>query len=109
MIKVYLASPYTNGDVAKNVKLQIDTSHDLMDLGYNPMVPLMAHFLQMSKTRDYEEWLRIDFDWISICDVLFRIPSDIPSPGADREVVHALSLGIPVVYSIDELIKQFPV
>ena len=35
-IKVYIASPYTLGDVAVNVKNQIDAANELLELGYLP-------------------------------------------------------------------------
>jgi hypothetical protein len=34
MIKVYIASPYTIGDVAVNVRHQIDAADELMSSGY---------------------------------------------------------------------------
>lgn len=103
MIKVFIASPYTIGDVAVNVKLQLDTANVLISLGFNPYVPLLSHFLHMAHPRPYEDWIRIDNDWIVECDYVLRLPGE--SSGADNEEMLAKSIGIPVVYSIDELLK----
>ena len=98
MTKIYIASPYTKGDPAINVKIQMDCANRLMDLGFSPYVPLLCHFLHMANPRPYKDWMELDLDWIRVCDYLLRLPGE--SPGADREVEFAKSLNIPVVYSL---------
>ena len=44
MVKVYIASPYTKGDTAVNVKRQLDAVDELMDAGFAPFAPLYSHF-----------------------------------------------------------------
>ena len=105
MIKVYLASPYSIGDQAVNVKLQIDTANKLMDAGYAPFAPLYHHFQHMVHPRPYHDWVKIDLEWVKVCDCVIRLPGK--SKGADGEVEFAKSLGIPVFYSIDEVVKYF--
>lgn len=100
-IKVYIASPYTKGDVAVNVKRQLDCFAELMDLGFAPHAPLYSHFQHMTHPRPYEKWLELDLEWVSVCDCLLRLEGE--SSGADREVEFAESKGIPVFYSIDDL------
>jgi len=101
MIKVYIASPYTLGDVAQNVRLQIDTVDVLMNKGFLPFAPLYSHFQHMVHPRPYTDWLKIDFEWIKSCDCILRLVGE--SSGADAEVKHAIELNIPVFYSIEEL------
>jgi len=101
-MKVYIASPYTQGDVAVNVKRQIDCADKLMDLDFIPFVPLYSHFQHMVHPRPYQDWIDIDLEWVKSCDIILRLDGD--SKGADGEVKFAESLGIPVVYSIGELI-----
>jgi hypothetical protein len=102
MVCVYLASAYTKGDTAVNVKVQIDAADQLMNLGYCPIVPLLTHFHHMIHPRPYEDWVKIDNELVRRSDVVLRIPSE--SKGADAEVELAKSLNIPVVYSIEELL-----
>ena len=103
MIKVYIASPYTKGDVAVNVKAQLDAADELMNEGFAPFAPLYSHFQHMAHPRPYEDWMKIDFEWIPACDCLLRLPGE--SSGADREIELAESLGMPVYYNMEELCK----
>jgi hypothetical protein len=66
--KVYIASPYTKGDIAVNVKRQIDVADELMTLGYAPFVPLYSHFQHMVHPRPYTDWVEIDLEWVPVCD-----------------------------------------
>ena len=99
MKKIYIASPYTLGDVALNVKKQMDIADLLMTEGYAPFVQLYSHFQHMMNPRPYEDWLKMDFIWLAACDVVLRLYCE--SKGADREVEHAKKLNIPVVYSVN--------
>lgn len=107
MLMVFISSPYTLGDVALNVKTQIDAADKLMDRGYCPLAPLLTHFQHMVHPRSYEDWLKIDFEYLSRSDVVLRLPGE--SSGADREVAHARKLGLPVVFSLEELYEKYPV
>lgn len=102
-IAVYIASAYTKGDVAVNVKRQIDIANELMDLGYCPIIPLMSHFQHLVHPRPYEDWIRVDNELVLRSDIVLRIPSE--SSGADAEVQLAIKNNIPVVFSIKELNK----
>lgn len=106
MVMVYIASAYTIGDTAENVKVQLDAADELMTLGYCPVVPLLTHFQHIHHPRPYEDWMLIGMEKIRRCDAVLRIPGE--SAGADQEVELAISLGIPVVYSIEELQKLDP-
>jgi len=102
MLVVYIASPYTKGDVAVNVKVQFDTADYLMDNDICPIVPLFTHFQHLHKPRNYEDWMKIDEEKVKRCDALLRLPGE--SSGADREVELAKSLNIPVFFSVLELL-----
>jgi hypothetical protein len=104
LVTVYIASPYTVGDTCVNVKRQLDTAHILIDKGFCPVVPLLSHYLHIHRPRDYEDWMKLDFEWLSRCDVVLRLPGE--SSGADREVQRARELEIPVVTSIGELLLR---
>jgi hypothetical protein len=106
VITVYIASPYTKGDVAQNVRRQIDAANQLAKLGYVPFWPLSSHFWHMVHEHEYEFWMRQDEEWVRRCDCLLRLPGE--SAGADQEVALAKSLNIPVFYSIESLIENLP-
>ena len=115
-LRIYIASPYTNGDSTKNVRRQIDAGNVLMDMGHVPFVPLLAHFQPMVHPRSYQDWIDYDLAWIDRCDALVRIRpkvdgEELTSSGADIEEEHANKVGIPVytvgsveeIFNIDEL------
>ena len=102
MKKVYIASPYTKGDVAVNVRRQLEVANELMDIECCPIVPLFTHFQHMMFPRPYEDWMAIDMEKIKGCDYLMRLEGE--SSGADREVEFAKSLGIRVVRSVQDII-----
>ena len=107
MIKVYIASPYTKGDVAVNVKRQIDCADTLMDFGFAPFAPLYSHFQHMVHPRPYEDWTKIDLEWVKVCDCLLRLDGE--SIRADDEVRFAKELGIPVFTDITSMISYYKV
>lgn len=99
--KVYISSPYTLGDKEENVKVQLQCGLELLDSGFTPYIPLVAHYMDLVSPRDYDTWLAYCFEWVGVCDILLRLPG--VSSGADAEVDFAEKHGIPVVYSIEEL------
>lgn len=100
-VKVYIASPYSKGDVALNVRRQIEVADKLLNLGYVPFVPTLTHFWHLVCPEPYDVWLDYDLNWIADCDYLLRLDGE--SNGADREVDYALANDLIVVYSIEEL------
>ena len=102
MKKVFISGPYTMGDVAQNVKNAMDIANDLINLGYAPYCPHLTHFLHMNHYQDYGTWLRLDLSFLEGCQYLIRLPGD--SSGADKEVELAKSRGLPIFYSLDELV-----
>jgi len=104
-VKVYIASPYTKGDMAQNVNFQMKIADELINKGFIPFVPLYTHFQHMFYPQSYETWLHIDFKWIESCRVLLRLGGE--SPGADREVEYAKEKNIPVFYSLEKLYEFF--
>ena len=45
--RIYIAGPYTNGDVAVNVRTAYEAANQLADLGFAPFVPHATHFWHM--------------------------------------------------------------
>jgi hypothetical protein len=110
-IKVYVASPYTLGDPAVNVRFQMEISDKLIDLGFIPFTPLYYHFQHMFYPRHYTDWLRLDFVWLGQCDCVLRFhmvyDTHLSSSGADKEEEEARRLGIPIFYSVEELVEYY--
>lgn len=105
MIRVYVAGPYSKGDVAQNVRRAFEAGNKLADLGFAPFVPHSTHFWHMLFPRPYKFWLNLDNQFIPLCDALIRLPGD--SGGSDKEVALAKKNNIPVFYSVDSLSQYF--
>ena len=113
-IKIYIASPYTNGWMPLNVQRQLALTENLILLGFYPYTPLLNHFTEIytNKVPEYK-WLDLDFEYLKICDAILRIKpldkngNEITSYGADLEESLAKKHGIPIFYDIDDLINYF--
>ena len=101
--KIYIAGPYSNGDVAENIRNAIHAGDYISRLGHIPFIPHLTHFWHLLIPHEYEFWMRQDEQWLSSCDALLRLHGQ--SAGADREVSKALELGIPVYLSIFDIPK----
>ena len=98
---VYIASPYTKGDVAVNVHNALNIADKLAKLGFIPYVPIWTHFWHLVSPHPYEFWTKMDLEFVKRCDCVLRIGGE--SKGADNEVIYAKSIGIPVYYSIEDI------
>jgi hypothetical protein len=96
---VYLSGAITRGDKNVNWFVAAQAQVALMRAGFAVINPMSSMLMPESVNIDWETWLLMDERIIEACDFLIRIPGD--SDGADREVAHALALGIPVHYPQD--------
>jgi hypothetical protein len=101
MKKIYVAGPYTKGDVAINVRNAFQVANILAERGFAPYVPHSTHFWHLIFPHDYEFWLNLDREFIPCCDAILRIHGD--SNGADKEVKYATELGLPIFFDVDTL------
>lgn len=98
-MRVYIAGPYTRGDVAVNVRTAILAGQRVLDAGHFPYIPHLTHFWHLLLPGSYERWIAMDLEWVRACHALVRLPGD--SPGADGEVAHAQAHGIPVFMGVE--------
>jgi hypothetical protein len=115
-VKVYIASPYSNGDKEELVKKHFDAAYELLKMGFNPYAPLYCHFIQKLHP-DIDNtfpWLEIDKTWEEDCDMVVRMHfkdfegNEILSPGADEEQENAEKLGIPLFHfdTVEEMVRM---
>lgn len=98
---VYIAGPYSGGNVSRNVQHALHMGDLVYDIGGVPMVPHLCHLWDLVDPHPYEHWLKLDLDTLEHCNALFRLEGE--SPGAEREIDFALEHGIPVFRHFDEL------
>jgi hypothetical protein len=101
MKKIYIAGPYTKGDVVVNVREAVIMGNNLRALGFTPFIPHLTHFWHMIQPHEIDYWYKYDMEWLEACDAVFRLPGE--SNGASKEVARADELGIPVFYTISDL------
>lgn len=99
--KVYIAGPYTKGDVALNVHAALEAAEKVVAVGGIPFVPHLTHFWHLIFPHPYRMWLAYDAEWLLACDVVLRLPGE--SAGADEEVALAQKLGVPVCCTFGEV------
>lgn len=104
-IRVYIAAPYTKPDPAENTHKAMSMWFKLASLGFAPFCPHLTHFLHLMSPQPYELWLEQDAEWVKVCHAVYRMPGE--SPGADKEVKIAKEFGIPVFYSVTDLVTAF--
>lgn len=92
---VYVAGPYSGGDVAVNVRNAMAVGNEVIAAGYTPIVPHLSHFLHMAAPQPYEVWIKMDLELLRRCDCLVRFVGD--SAGADGEMELARELCIPII------------
>lgn len=112
--RIFISSAYTNGDLEENVLRQVKAFHHLRDLGWAPYAPLLSHYLDLYKSRPYEDWISLCFSYLDICSAIVRIDLHVASEGGDREAEHAREQNIevfhelrsvPVFYKFKERVK----
>lgn len=105
-MKVFIAGPYTLGDVAVNVRNACFCAEEVRRRGHLPFVPHLFHLWHLISPHEYEYWTAMDDEWLRESDAILRLPGR--SPGADREIELARRLGIPIVFSLEELAEVQP-
>jgi hypothetical protein len=109
---VYIASPYTKGDVAINTHFQCRIFDKLLSDGkVLPVAPLWSHFQHILFPRPYEDWIQYDQEMLTLYDCCLRLAAKAPernyeqaeSTGADAEVASFRNMEKPVFYSVDDL------
>ena len=91
---LYIAGPYTKGDVVMNVRKAISIASLARSRGWLPFCPHLSHLWHMVDPHHYDYWMAMDLEWLELADALYRLVGE--SPGADVEVAAAEARGIPV-------------
>jgi len=106
MIKLYLASAYSDPDPAQeqaNYSKAVDACAKLHELGYLVYSPIV-HWHIVAKSHNLngsaEYWVEYAFAFIQWCDILcvLKTPNYSKSKGVKGEIKFAKKLGKPVMY-----------
>ena len=102
---VYLAMPYTHPDPIENTNRAIQAAELLISkkAGFTPYVPHLSLAWHLVYPHAVSFWYEYDLNILERCDCLLRLGG--ASEGADREVEYARQMGVPVFFSIEQLIE----
>lgn len=107
--RVYISSPYSHGDQAANVRVQMDAFYDLVKSKLVlPVAPLWSHFQHLVHPMGWKEWMDYDLGLIEAgsfdaCVRLTGADPSSPSSGADLEESLFHAMGLPVFYDLTEV------
>lgn len=105
-VHVYVAGPYSNPDPVENTHRAVLAGERLYAEGFFPVVPHITMVQHLIVPHEPAHWYERDLHALSRCDALLRLPGF--STGADDEVQFAQRHGIPVYFSIEQLIANPP-
>jgi hypothetical protein len=106
ILRVYIAGPYTAGDVAMNVRQAVLAGLEIHKAGHVPFIPHLYHFAHYLCPQDYAVWCALDLQWLKACHCVLRLAG--ASPGADREVEFATVLGLQIYHSLPACLQALP-
>ena len=86
MKKVYIAGKISGEKDFKNIFKQAETQ--LVENGYKVMNPA-----ELPQGFDYEDYMKVCFSMIDVCEEIHFLPNWKDSPGANREYNYGLATG----------------
>lgn len=91
---IYVASPYSYGDIENNVEFAKLASRFVVDRGHVPIAPhlLLPQFMSDSTERDLA--MELNAKLLDVCDELWYF-GDFITKGMQDEIIHAVTWGIP--------------
>ena len=111
MQRIYVAGAYSANnviDVLANIRQGIMKSADLLNLGYAVFCPHLDFQFALSpygSCLTVEDYQVNSMAWLEVSDVVYVLPNSENSKGVSAEIARAVTLNIPVVFSIEELSK----
>jgi hypothetical protein len=99
---IYVAGPYSADPIAGTrdaVRAAATLNRSGAVFALCPHTSLLADLVE---PMPYDHWIALDLELVERCDAVLRVPGE--SPGADREVELARSLGMPVFTSAEDAI-----
>ena len=98
--KVFIAGSF---NTSLEVFAAMSTWNELWEIGFAPLCPQLAHFLDIEHPRPPEEWLEYALEWLPLCDALLILSGT--DEAAVEEKDNAESLNIPVYSSVQSLVR----
>ena len=107
-MRIYCAGKLNDNAVnyIKNMHRMIKTANQIKALGHSCFVPcedILSGIVDGNF--DYDDYFQNNLAWLEVSDAVFVCEGWESSKGTQAEIAHAERLGIPVYYSIKELMN----
>jgi hypothetical protein len=107
-MRVYVAGKLNDNAVnyIKNMHRMIKTANQIQALGHSVMIPCLDILAGLvAGNLEYQDYYNNNLSWLEVSDAIFVCEGWETSKGTKAEIAHAEKLGIPVYYSIEEMVK----
>ena len=95
-IRIYISGRITKGDFKENLKHFNNAQQRLQAAGYDVINP--AKIGEVLPTLRHDEYMRVDEEYLRICDVIYMLDGYAESEGATEELNMAHNLGKTILY-----------
>jgi len=106
-MRIYIAGKYTDADrkqIDKNVEKADQAAREIARRGHTPFCPhKLTNYWENDPVLKFEDFLRIDKEWLRLCDAVLMLDNWQESGGAREELEFASALGLRVFWSVDEV------
>ena len=103
-MRAYVAGPYSNGNVAANVRKAVKAGIELIEAGHAPYIPHLSHYIELQSKQDYDVWMEVGLKWLMVSDAMIRLSGE--SSGADVEALFAKTHEIPIYCSVEDFLQS---
>lgn len=109
-IKVYVAGAYSADNVLgvlQNIGRGEKMCAELFRMGFAPFCPWhdKSYVIDNPEVKfSIEDFYEFSIAWLEVSEIMLVLPGHSDSGGTIKEIARAHRLGIPVCYSIDELV-----
>jgi len=107
-MRIYCAGKLNSDAVnyIKNMHRMIKTARSIRALGHSVFTPCEDILSGVvCGDLEYEDYFQNNLAWLEVSDAVFVCEGWESSKGTQAEILHAERLGIPVYYSIKELVN----
>jgi len=111
MKRVYVAGSYNGPDVITvldNMRIGMRAGLEVLRAGFSPWVPWFDYHFQLmlrpGETLTIQDYYNYSMAWLRVSDAVYVCNYREDSKGTKAEIEEAQRLGIPVYYTIQDLI-----
>jgi hypothetical protein len=111
MKRVYVAGSYNGPDVItvlNNMRIGMRAGVEVLRAGFSPWVPWFDYHFQLmlrpGETLTIQDYYNYSIAWLRVSDAVYVCNYREDSKGTKAEIEEAQRLGIPVYYTLQDLI-----